>query len=185
MSRGLSPAMEAASAAAIARPVLAAELDFSGGVVRVCSCPYTVTIDGEAFLGVGTFGSVSPVEEGSELQSYGIALELSGIPPELISTALGEHYQGRPCQIYLALLDEAHQVIASPVILWSGRIDTMDVDLGDSATITVSAENRLVDWERPRTRRYTNEDQRAEYPDDKGFEFVPQMQQKQLVWGRS
>jgi len=43
---------------------------------------------------------------------------------------------------------------------------------------------RLVDWERPRIRRYNNADQQVAFTGDKGFEFVPQMVEKELIWGR-
>ncbi|MGE0270293.1 MAG: hypothetical protein AB7M05_08895 [Alphaproteobacteria bacterium] len=184
MTRDISSQMIAASQAQVARPVIAAELDFSSGFVRVNSSPYTITIDGQVYLGVGALGKISAVQEGSDQQAYGMTLSLSGIPPELVSIALGEYYQGRSCRVLMALLDEGHTVVSSPIVLWSGRMDTMDIELGETATITLSAESRLVDWERPRIRRYTSEDQRADYPNDKGFEFVPQMVEKELIWGR-
>lgn len=184
MTRSISAGMIAASEAPVVRPVIATELDFQSGFVRVNSSPSSIVIEGNEYLGVGSLGKISAVQEGSDQQAYGITLTLSGIPSELISIALGEHYQGRSCRVLLALLDENHQVIASPTILWSGRMDTMDIELGESATISVTAESRLVDWERARIRRYTSEDQRAEHPDDKGFEFVPRMQEKELIWGR-
>ncbi|HRT09404.1 MAG TPA: hypothetical protein P5233_13565, partial [Candidatus Paceibacterota bacterium] len=63
--------------------------------------------------------------------------------------------------------------------------DTAVITLGESASIQISAENKMADWERARVRRYTHEDQIAEYPADKGLEFVPQMVEKVLIWGRS
>ena len=59
----------------------------------------------------------------------------------------------------------------------------MDIDVGATATITVNAESRLADWDRPRVRRYNHEDQQIDYPGDMGFEFVPQMATKELRWG--
>lgn len=184
MTRDISPQMITASEGEVVRPVTAAELSFASGFVRLNTSPYAITIEGNQYLGVGSFGNASAIQEGSDQQAYGITLTLSGIPPELVSIALGEHYQGRSCRVFLVLLNSAHAVVSTPIVLWAGRMDTMDIELGETATITVSAESRLVDWERPRIRRYTSEDQRADYPDDKGFEFVPQMQEKELVWGR-
>jgi len=62
-------------------------------------------------------------------------------------------------------------------------MDTMDVELGTTASITVAAESRLADWDRPRVRRYNAADQNISYPSDKGFEFVPQMVEKSIRWG--
>ena len=61
----------------------------------------------------------------------------------------------------------------------------MNIEAGETATISISVESRLVDWERPRVHRYTNADQQIAYPGDKGLEFVAQMVEKELVWGRS
>ena len=49
--------------------------------------------------------------------------------------------------------------------------------------VSVTAESLLADWDRPRVRRYNAEDQRLYYPNDKGFEFVPSLVEKQIVWG--
>ena len=49
--------------------------------------------------------------------------------------------------------------------------------------ITLLAENRLRDLERLRARNYTDADQQAEYPGDRGFEFVPALQTMSIPWG--
>ena len=36
-----------------------------------------------------------------------------------------------------------------------------------------------------RQRRYTSEDQKIDYPNDKGLEFVAEIAEKEIVWGRS
>jgi hypothetical protein len=53
------------------------------------------------------------------------------------------------------------------------------------ASVTVRLENRLADWERPRLRRYTDEDQQRAHPGDKGFEFVTSTVDKDIVWPAS
>src|SRR5262245_38339536 len=116
MTRDITSQMITASEAPVARPVIAAELDFASGFVRVNSAPFSIFIDGNEYLGVGAFGKISAVQEGSEQQAYGITLTLSGIPGELISIALNEYYQGRSCRVLMALLDENQQVIASPTV---------------------------------------------------------------------
>ena len=58
-------------------------------------------------------------------------------------------------------------------------------DSGDTSTIKVTVENRLIEFERSRQRRYTSEDQKIDYPNDKGLEFVAEIAEKEIVWGRS
>lgn len=184
MARSLLPETAAAAAAPVVRPVLLARLDFASGLVRVTSAPFDLTVKDETYVGVGTLGGVSAVPEGAELQSYAISLSLSGIPSELVQLALSDPAQGRDARLWLLLLDENHQAVGEAVLLFRGRIDTMDVTLGQTATITLSVQSRLADWERPRVRRYTHEDQKAEYPDDRGFEYVARMAEKTIYWGR-
>jgi hypothetical protein len=135
-------------------------------------------------LGVGTLGSLSAVPEGAELQSYAVSLTLSGIPSDLVALALADQYQGREAKIWLALLNDQHQLMGYPLLLFRGRMDTLDFELGTNAKLILTVQSRLADWERPRLRRYTHEDQQTEYPDDKGLEYISQMAEKTIYWGR-
>lgn len=161
------------------------ELDFADGFVRLCNAGYSVAWNGYNWLGIGNLGSIEAISEGVALQMYGCRLTLSGIPPEMISEAFSQTYQGRGATIYLAPLNDDFTFIADPVVVFKGRMDTMDILIGTTATVTVSIESRLVDWERPRIRRFNDADQRSEYPNDRGFRYVDQMVSKDLKWGRS
>lgn len=183
MSRSLTPAVESALESGQVRAVLLVSLDFDAGTVRLNNSPVAMQWNGYDWLGAGTLGSIEPVKESADLAAQGLALRLSGVPTDAVASALGAHYQGRACKMWLAPLDAGHRVLADPVLVFSGRMDTMDIELGATATITVTAESLLADWDRPRVRRYNAEDQHLDYPNDKGFEFVPSLVEKQIVWG--
>src|SRR3989304_3801594 len=124
MARPLTVGVSAAAAAEIVRPFFAVELDFPSGFVRANSTPMTMTFDpgGGAleFLGLGRMAEISPVEEGVELQAYGMTLKLSGVTAEHIAIALGEHYQGRAARVWLGFLDSQHAIVAAPVRRFPG-----------------------------------------------------------------
>ncbi|MGT2429240.1 hypothetical protein ACU4HD_11930 [Cupriavidus basilensis] len=159
------------------------QLDFSQPL-RVCSAGYSVDWNGSTWLGIGALGNIEPIQEQASLEATGVRLTLSGVPSEYVAIMLAEQYQGRPCQIWFAPLREDLQMAVQPSRLFSGRMDVPSIEVGDSATITVSAESRMVTWDRAKVRRYNNEDQQSRYQGDRGFEFVPQMVEKQLMWGR-
>ena len=184
MSRDLTAAAETASLAAHVRPVALVYLDLTSGAVRANSTDRTITFGGADYLGVGDLGKISPFGEPTDLSVEGVSIELSGIPTDYIDIALGEHVQGRTARIYLGFLNDSYALIADPVLMFRGPIDTMDVKLGETATVTVRIENRLADWDRPRIRRYTHQDQIARYPSDKGLEFVNQTTEREINWGR-
>jgi hypothetical protein len=75
-------------------------------------------------------------------------------------------------------------LIADPYLLRSGRMDYCNISVsGEDTRITAQYEDRLIDLQKPRERRYTDQDQRNEYPTDGGFRFVTSLQDKQLIWG--
>jgi len=161
------------------------ELDFVEGVVRMCNAGYAFQWNGHTWTGAGNLGSISAIEEGQDLQMYGCTLTLSGLASDIIAKCFGVGYSGRAATIWLAPLDSNYNILADPVIVFKGRMDTMPIQLGENSAVQVTIESKLVDWERPRVRRYNNEDQQAEFPGDLGFEFVPQMVEKNLLWGRT
>jgi len=183
MSRDITTLNKDASKADVVTPILFVFMDFDSPLY-VNTSPYPFSFGGNEYLGVGTLGKIEAIEEGTNIQARNIRLQLSGIPPELITIALDEHYQGKSCIVYLGFLDSDHALIDDPFIVFSGLMDVMDINIGKTAEIMVTAENKLADWARPRISRYTNVDQQEKYPNDKGLEFVAEMADIEIVWGR-
>ncbi|MGD9538558.1 MAG: hypothetical protein AB7P52_11580 [Alphaproteobacteria bacterium] len=184
MTRSLTEAAEAASLAAHLRPVLLVALDLASGPVRFSTADRTLSFAGEDYLAVGDLGRIAPFGEPTDLSVEGVAIELSGIPPSYIDVAMAENVQGRRARLWLGFLDEGYALIDEPVLIFRGRMDTMDIRLGETATVVATVENRLADWDRPRVRRYTHADQIARFPADKGLEFVSQAAEREILWGR-
>jgi hypothetical protein len=170
----------------VVRPALLVELRFLAATVRVWSGVGPLTWDGQTWLGTGTLGRVSSVEETLELKAAGASFQLSGVPSDLLTHVLGEPIQRRLVLMWLAFFDENWTVVPDPVLLFRGKMDTVEIaDGGPTATVTLFAESALRDLERARVRRYTDQDQQAEYPGDLGFAFVTALQETNLLWGRA
>jgi hypothetical protein len=185
MGRSITTAVNNALAADNVPLLIFTELDFESGMVRLCNAEYTFSWNGYDWLGLGRMGSIDVIQEGADLQPYGISLSITGIDSANVSTALNEQYQNRACRIWLAPLTDNYEVIADPVLIFRGRMDNMNLQIGATASITLTAENRLADWNRPRVRRFNNDDQISIYPNDKGFEFIHLIVDKVLNWGRA
>ena len=183
--RTLSAAMVTEVTTVQLAPVILVSLSFPSAYTRLWTGYGTLTYAGVPYLGIGTFGSISPIEETTDLAARGISMQLSGVPTANIALALTEDYQGRECTVLFgALSPTAGTLISSPVTVFQGRMDVMQIsDDGQSADITMTAENRLVDFKRPREVRYTHEEQTALFPGDLGLEFVTAIQEKAIYWG--
>ena len=57
-------------------------------------------------------------------------------------------------------------------------------ETGETSTIELMVENRLIDLERARVARFTSGYQKSLYAGDKGLDFIEDLQSKDIVWGR-
>jgi hypothetical protein len=177
MTRSLSGTVATASVAEVVKRTVAVELDFDSGILYACGAPFNIVIGGHTYIGLGQLGSITAVEESADVQASSLTLTLTGIPRTYVSTAMTENYQNRAAIISEVLLDiSTEAVLASPVVLFKGRMDTMTVALDATiATVSVSCTNRLANWERPKNAMYSDEEQRRRYPGDLGLQYAAAM----------
>lgn len=190
-TRDLTATMLTALVAGTVYPALLFEGEFVNSgtgapeYVRLWTGLGPLTWDGKTWLGGGTLVGCSPIGESREVKAIGFTVSLSGVPSAYKARALAGIRQNKPGRIWLALLDASGNVLADPYLLQIGKLDTNLLETtGQTATISVQYESRLVDLEKPRDRVYTAEDQRLDYPADDGFNQVPRLQDLELVWGR-
>lgn len=195
MTREMTPEAALAIQQPIIRPVTLVFLDFPDEPIYVSSHTAPISFDGNIFLGVGDLGTVTAVEETASLKASKVDLTLSGIPRvdeqgtvlfSAIQTVLSKQYQGRPVKIWQAFMSTTTwQLIADPVLVWIGRMDTPQITASQSTlSVQLTAEHELTDMDKPRVRRLTNSDQQYDYPGDRGLEYIPALQEKEIVWGR-
>ena len=137
------------------------------------------------YVGVGNLGSVSAIPESSNIQANIINLTLSGINTNTISTAIQTDYQGKDCSIEIGLRDTMANggSILDTVVIFSGFIDNMSLDISDTATITVSVVDKLVRFDKASNRRFNHADQQKEYASDDAFIYQDSLKEQLLVWG--
>lgn len=187
MSRAPTAGFNTALAAAHLEEVIFIELQFKSGTSYVCSRDRDISWNGQTWLGKGRVGSIEPLEEGAQLEARSSVMSLSAIPAGMLVTALDPtEYKNRACKLWFGLLDTsspgAITVVADPVGPFLYRMDSLDFELGEQGALRLTAHSRLEDWQRPRIRRYNNDDQQAEYPGDKFFQFTEQMVQAEFLW---
>jgi hypothetical protein len=189
-TRDLTAGVLSAIVAGTVRPAIFYEGEFVDGdtgaqaFLRLWTGIGPLSWDGKTWLGGGKLLKLSPLEETREIKAVGFSVTISGIASADVQRALAGIRQNRPGRLWLALLDESSAVIPDPYQLQRGKLDTNILeDDGESATISVQYESRLVDLEKPRERYYTSEDQRLDHPEDDGFDQVPSLQDLELVWG--
>jgi|TARA_Y100000310_G_scaffold194059_1_gene194039 hypothetical protein len=189
MVRSLHSDFNTAIQASSVHPAFLVKINTSGGDVLAWTGVGDIVYDSDTYVGVGTAIGISQIQEKTDLTASGVTFTLSGIPSALVSTALGQVQHGRACQLFLVLLNTTTgALIDNPYELFNGFTDvTIVTEQESTCTIGIQAENRLVDLERPRIRRYTDEDQKSDTANasDVGFEFVQGLQDKVITFGSS
>lgn len=205
MSRELAPLVLGELSRAVLEPFFTVELDFDSGPLYMWTGYGNLIIGDKTYIGAGQLLNISSVSETTEMEAKGATITVSGIPSSFLSVALQEPYQGRECRIFFAvtvgeelqlesgdfILTEAGDIILTEdsgvqlTEVFSGELDQMNIEeSAETAVVSVTAENVLVKLERPVVRRFSDQDQKSRFPNDKGLEFVAGLQDKEILWGR-
>tara|TARA_B100000963_G_scaffold137118_2_gene119349 strand:- start:15887 stop:16495 length:609 start_codon:yes stop_codon:yes gene_type:complete len=193
MSRSIHSNIVSALANPEIEPFYAVKLSFSTGTLYLWTGYGNKTINSETYLGSGNLLSIDGLEEASDLSATGTDIVLNGIDSTILTYALTEEYQGREVNIYWGVSD-----VSEVVEVFSGYMDQMTiVDKGDTSTIKLSVESKLIILERPNIRRYTegshaaviateNTRDNTTYTEsnDSFFRWVAKLQDVQVPWGR-
>lgn len=147
----------------------------------------TRSISSETFQGTGALLEISGLEEVNDLSAKGATLTWSGLDSAILSYALTEDYQGRLGKVYWGVLENANVVE-----LFSGYMDKMTItDDGETSTITLTLESKLISLERANVRRYTDKSHKAtitteDYDEatDTIFKWVSKLADQQISWGQ-
>ena len=186
MSRGLTAAVVTALKSDVVRPVTFVTLDFASGILYLHDSIGTFTFGGNDYQGVGDFGSVSSIEEGTDIAPYKVVLKLSGLDPTIsnIATAGTEDYYLRPVDIYMGLLDEDEALIADPQQIWSGFMDVMTLSTGskNGDEIQLACESELAKVQRSANLKYTHIQQQRVDSDDLFFEYLQDIENVKILW---
>lgn len=185
MPRDITSEQARASGAPVVYPVTMIELELLPDTICLWAGLGNLQWGNRIFTGAGTLLGVGDVEEVAEVRAASTTISLSGVPGSIIDAALDVTFQGRAARIWLGLLSEGGVLIGDPVQVLVGRMDTMTWSEGQTAAISLTVENQLVDLDRARVRRYTDADQQSEYSGDLGFQYVASLVEKEITWGRS
>lgn len=149
---------------------------------------YTIsTVD---WIGIGDFGKVDNFEESEELSNLASRFVLSGVDRQIVDRVLRTDYYRRSVNVYMANLDtsSANLLLNSgegevPDNIWSGFMDYIQIIRNeDTQDVVLIAENEDADFYRPNGALYSNVQQQLEYPGDRGFEFLEELEDRTVLW---
>jgi len=169
---------------------MAVKLEFDTETLRLWNGKDNLTIQeggsNTTYIGAGTLLQISGIEEQLDMSAAGVTISLAGMDEAVLNLALNEEYQNRPISILLGMLSGGTDISAGTMTIFKGRMQSMSIDDNpEGSLITLNAESRLVDLNRPSNLRYTNESQQFISSGDTCFSRVGLLQDKEILWGRA
>jgi len=143
----------------------------------------TINVRGtdQVFAGTGALLNIAAAEEVGDLSAKAMTISLTGLDSSIISLAMQEPYQRRKARVYMG-----EKSVPSVVEIFSGQMDTMQItDEPDMSTVVMTIESKLVELERSRNWRYTDESHKSRHSGDTFFSYVQSIQDQQVAWGRA
>ncbi len=162
------------------------ELEFPAETFRVWTGDGEITtLDARVWQGLGNFGQISAVKDTEGLSAEEIVIGLrrvsdgNELDPEAFSEAINADRNldvyNRAVRIYLQVFDTVTLgLVGSPVAEFIGLMSHVVTrrEGTHAAEISVHCEGIFAEGRKPPHIHYTQADQEARFPGDRGFEFI-------------
>ena len=122
--------------------------------------------------------------EETDLTKTSLNITLSGADQTFISTVLNENIVNDTVEIFRGLLNSTNSIIADPILLYSGNIDTFQIDESETdSNVTLTVVSHWADFDKKSGRQTNNNSQQRFFSTDVGMDFSSQTV-LDIKWGR-
>lgn len=160
-------------------------LQFDSATSRLWDGFGPLTVDGDTYDGAGELGSVGEIPFGLNDQAGNVQFALSGVDDEIVALAQTEMpVRGTPVTVWGQFLSEALQPTDSKFVLFEGELDVLSFSgRGPSERrIQATAEGIWTGRRGAAFALYSDRDQKARFPGDRGCAFLPSLKNKRVTW---
>lgn len=149
---------------------------------------------GHTWLGTGSMIQIDGLEQAVGTTAPRTTFTLSGIDADIVTLARqsSDRVKDRSCIIYIQFFEimptdgavQPWTPLDAPYAIWSGIMDQMTYAADGPAqrSVQLTAESIWTGRRKPAYGRYTDRDQNARFPGDRGLEQLPDLIQKQIRW---
>ena len=181
----LSATQQTAIERPVARIAYFLELQFVSGTLYLCNSNTTFNWGGHDWLGLGSLGKISPVDESAGVNSSAMMFGLNVAQVSVLALALVDvaDYRGQPAKLYFCPLDEQFRLIDTPELCWRGMMDTMSIGIdGEEGQVSLKCETSAYGIRRRPSMRLNAAQQKQRYPTDTGFDFLTDLLANPQLW---
>lgn len=131
-----------------------------------------LTYDGQTWVGAGNLAGASELNRGDALAWREVQFTLPGLDPQILAE-LDEDVSGRGGKVWLAAINDSHQVVSDPLLVAEFTQDTLDWNLdGQTVSLILNAYEALPRFDRPTGRKWSYESHVERFSGDTGFYYT-------------
>lgn len=178
IDRGLSPESLAAILDDPSRYLAFVDIDWPNGAVRAHSGHGDRPFMNEIYKGIGEFGGISKLTEGSDDSPIQLRLTLKVLDPVIVGLVMNDEPEGREVAVHLAILDEDRIIAHELPYIYDGIITKFgtvrgDIDKSIPFILTLTCADWMENWNKPPIYAdATNEAQQHLHPGDRIFDMT-------------
>ena len=144
------------------------------------------TLDNLTWEGTAGLGEISGLNVPIGTVAQQVSFSLSGVDARIATLARRQSdlVKGRACTVFLQLFNADWSVLGNPLHVWSGDLDVMSFEQDEDGTFIVklTAESIWAGRRKPPFGFYTDADQQARSPGDRGLELMASLPGKTITW---
>ena len=182
----LDPTIAGAVSAPVVRASLLADLEFADDPRRYWLGFGPLLAGGVYWEGTAGLARISGLSAPIGTTAQQVTFSLSGVDARTVALAKSQsaRVKGRPATVFLQLFDPDWQTLGDPIHLWSGAMDLMTYRIagGGLYEVSLSAESIWAGRRKPAFGFYTDADQQARHPGDRGLEQIAGLAGKTINW---
>lgn len=146
-----------------------------------------LVLGGHTWQGTGTLIQIEGLEQPVGTTAPKTTFSISGANAEMVTLArqASDRVKGRRIRVYIQFWDLTDWMpLDEPYAIWTGQMDQMKygAEGPTNRSITLTAETLWVNRKLPPYGLYTDRDQNARYPGDRGLEQVVNLVSKTVRW---
>ena len=184
MTRFIYAAAESASNEPAVYFRLLANVTMVSTTALLCTGVTPIAWGANTYSPVGMLGGVERVQEDSSPFPRTLRMWLSAVGSSQLADALTENLYNKNVKIYRGFLDERGLLVSTPETVFSGRINSVKINLRDPSRgshVALEVESRLR--REPRSAWFNKETLWQTYSGDTFFNFIEQIPGFKALWG--
>ena len=181
MTRLIDDATVLAMQEGVSRPVVLVKIATPLIDILMTSSMQDINFGGDTYT-YGTLGNISTISETDDIKDSSITLAFSAIDPATIAAIASPDFVNSLVSVRIMFFDNDWQSVGDGLLYFEGGASSQNIALGVSAEITVNCKSKLSTLSRPRSERYSDQDQQAKYPGDLGMQYATTVSSKDIVW---